>query len=95
MDNAEIAWQALWAADWLQTRQIAKAPDVYFERNKFLGEHPTPSAVNAYFAFGAIGHYAISQALPPRWRETWQAVTIVYQAGTVVQNYSIGLEVKF
>lgn len=95
MDAMEITWQALWFADWSQTRQIAKAPESYFERNKILGAHPSTGNVDAYFAVGAVAHYAITQALPPRWRETWQAVTIVYQAGTVVQNYQIGLQVKF
>jgi len=95
MDTLEITWQTLWAADYLQTRQIAKAPDSYYEKNKFLGEHPSVGKVNVYFAASAAAHYMVSQALPPRWRETWQMVTIVYEVDAVVQNYKIGLGFSF
>jgi hypothetical protein len=79
----------------MQTRDIARNPDRFYESNPVLGRHPSLSAVNAYFAAGILAHTAVAMALPPGWREPWQYMTIVFQAGVVAHNASIGVEMGF
>lgn len=97
--KADTAWQAgyivLHVIDWGQTRNIAKKPDAYDERNLFLGGDPSIRRVDTYFAVTALVHTAIGYALPPDWRRGWQMVTIGFQAGVVGYNYSIGLKMDF
>ena len=97
--NADTARQAayltLHAADWGQTRNIAKRPDEFYEVNPILGEHPSIRRVDSYMAFSALAHTAISYALPPKWRRRWQYASITVKAGIVGWNYSAGLKIDF
>lgn len=93
----EVAYQALLTIDWRQTLDIADkcGHTTYYEQNPILGKCPSKSEVTAYFAAGALVHYGISRALPPKHRKWWQNVTLTLQAGTVAHNASIGLDVRF
>jgi len=93
----EAAYLTLHAIDWGQTLDIADkcGHTDYHEHNPILGECPSRSRVNAYFATSAILHYAVSQSLPPKYRKTWQHVTIGVEVGAVANNISIGLNVGF
>ncbi len=60
MTNFEIAelWLLMFAVvlhcvDWLQTRNIAKTPDRWREKNPILGRHPTLKQVNWWFGTSA------------------------------------------
>ena len=81
--------------DWGQTRWIARHPLQHKEMNQFLGEHPSVSRVNNYFAASILGHAAISAVLPPDWRKGWQYVWIGIELGYVQNNHSIGIKVDF
>lgn len=55
MTNDESLLTATTAAvaiDWLQTRQIAKNPDRWYETNPLLGRHPSVGRVNSHFLSG-------------------------------------------
>jgi hypothetical protein len=93
----EVGYLTLHAIDWGQTLDIAEqcGHTNYYEHNPVLGKCPSRGDVNTYFALTAIGHYAVSRALPPKWRKRWQYVTIGVQVGAVANNIKIGLEVKF
>jgi hypothetical protein len=91
----ELAFQAMLIADWKQTRQIARASDLYFERNPILGKHPSVGRVNTYMFTAGVLHWVISENLSPKWRERWQLISFSIQANTVQQNYAIGLAVDF
>ena len=96
MDNQdialEVAYQIVHYVDYRQTRVIAENPDKYFERNPFIGKHPSTSRVRNYFAGTAIAHAAITALLPAgKYRTLWQGATITLQAGVVHYNYSIGI----
>lgn len=91
----EVAWLTLHALDWGQTRYIARNPDLFYERNPILGDHPSVGRVNTYFALTAIAHYGVSQWLSPSNRRIWQTVSIGFAAGTVNANYNIGVRLDF
>jgi len=86
------------AADWNQTRQIAKNPTLYYEdgvAEAFLGRHPSVSGVNWYFAGSMILNTAIARTLPNPYRRMFQIGTIGYEAYWINHNYGIGIRVKF
>lgn len=81
----------LMMADYLQTLEISRNPDKYYERNPILGNHPSQGEVTAYFA----GSYALvtgaAMVLPAPYRDALQYVAIGVEAGAVANNFSIGL----
>ena len=86
---------ALLAADWLQTRQIAKNPDKFHEYNPILGEHPSQGKVNLYFLAVTGGLLLIADFLPTEWRTpTLYAVSAV-QAVAVSNNLSHGISIRW
>ena len=102
----EVVWQGLHVVDWGQTRDIAKRPDEYYEKNTWLGEHPSVDEVNQYMIISAVLHLGISWVLPNNIefkvfdysinpRTIWQCITIVGTASTVSHNHSIGLRMNF
>lgn len=106
--NSDIAlestWQILHILDWRQTIQIARNPDRYWERNPLLGEHPSEQKVNLYFLVGAVLHPIVTEVLPNKYnlwgiklrpRIIWESVSIGMSGGCVLNNFSIGLGVKF
>lgn len=82
-------------ADWLQTRQIAKNPDKFYEMNPILGKHPSTGEVDLYFAASLAAHTAIAMALPPKYREFWQYFWIGAEAATVAHNLDVGVKIQF
>ena len=86
------------AADWNQTRQIAKNPKLYYENGVaevVLGRHPSLSRVNWYFAGSMILNTAIAYALPNPYRRMFQIGSIVYEAYWINNNYGIGIRINF
>lgn len=91
----EGAYQTLAAVDWLQTRNIARAPTKYYEQNAILDSHPSVGRVNGYFALTGLAHYFIADALPEKYRAPFQYVSIGIEVGAVAHNFSIGVSAKF
>jgi hypothetical protein len=86
------------AADWNQTRQIAKSPQIYYEdgvAEVALGKHPSVSGVNWYFAGSMILNTAVAYAIPNPYRRMFQVGTIVYEAYWINHNYGIGIRINF
>lgn len=90
----QVVYTALHVIDWGQTLHTAESDD-YYERNPVLGENPSRGEVNTYFALTGLAHYAVSRALPPRYRRVWQYVTITNQAVAVGNNFRIGVKIRF
>ena len=86
---------SLLAADWAQTLSIAGQPVRYHECNQILGPHPSRAKVNQYFASCIVGHAAIAYALPAKWRQAFQYLTIGLEVGCVGKNAKIGIRMKF
>ena len=103
----EVAAISLYLADLGQTLDIERHnahPDrypmpgrtPYFEKNPFLGKHPSRATINAYFIALIASHVFISGKLKHGWaRTTYQTTTIFYSYNTVYSNHQIGLKISF
>jgi hypothetical protein len=91
----EASYQVLHWVDCGQTQVIVRNPDHYFERNPILGDHPGAERVYLYFAATSILHAAVTHFLPKKIRPYWEVVTIGLQGATVVNNFNLGLQVRF
>lgn len=85
---------ALLAADWAQTRSIAKQPERFYEKNPLLGRHPSVRRVNNYFAGAILLNYFITDALRGDVRTAWQVGVIVVEGTVVTRNYGIGIRMN-
>ena len=83
------------AADWSQTRNIARHPSRWHETNPLLGEHPTQSAVDRHFIASAVLGAALLHALPSEWRDRALDVGLVLEVGCVANNARLGIGIKF
>ena len=90
-----IALGTLLVVDYLQTRQIAKQPEVYHELNPVLGKHPSISTVNTYFAGVAILGYLTLDALPSDMRSWALGAGIVLELTVTADNNTIGLKARW
>lgn len=91
----QIAYYTLHAADWLQTRYIAKHPDRYYECNPIIGKHPGVGKVNTYFAVSAGINTVIPYLLPRPYRTIWQGGIIAVEVGCVASNARVGIKLQF
>ena len=83
--------------DYLQTKQIAKHPDKFYEAlNPYLGEHPSVSKVNGYFLGAVIVKIAVSHLISDaKWRERWQRVNIGWNVNNIAQNLNVGITIRY
>ncbi len=91
----EVAWGVIHVIDWGQTLEAARQPDKYHELNPILGRHPSIGNVNVYMGLSAIGHLGISYILPKKIRPYWQWVSIGVSGACIINNFNVGLGVKF
>lgn len=83
------------AADWGQTRYIAKHPDQYHEMNPILGDHPSTGDVNRYFIGSLALNNAVYFVLPDDWKPYYAGGVAAVQFGFVAHNHSIGIKISF
>lgn len=92
----EVTTNALLLADYAQTRQIAKQPDMYYEKyNQFLSNNPSVRDVDKYFAGVFAVNTLLHKYLPEKYLSYYQTGLISVEIGCVANNYNIGLKVKF
>jgi len=91
----ETVYLVLHAADWLQTRNIARDPVRWHEYNPIIGKHPTIGRVNNYFALSTIAHISIVDALPKEYRKAFQYFTIGFKGKLVYHNFHVGISAQF
>lgn len=89
------ALATLTAADWAQTRNIARHPVRWHETNPLLGEHPSVGAVDRHFALSAVLGAAALHALPSRYRDMALNAGLVIEATCVANNLRLGIGIKF
>jgi len=89
----EGTYLTLHCADWLQTRSADW--NEFYEKNPILGRAPSKSRADIYFLTTGILHPVITHFIPQEYRVYWQAVTIGVEAGTVANNYRIGMKFGF
>lgn len=82
--------------DWLQTRNIARNPDKYYEKTSFIyGSHPSVGKVNNLFLAGALLHVGFANTLCSKPRENFQYITIFLELLTVIENRKLGISMAF
>jgi hypothetical protein len=86
---------ALLVADWGQTRYVSKHPEHYQETNPLLGDYPSTSRVNNYFAGVLIGNFLLTHFLSAEYRNYFQIFLIGAEARAVTSNHAIGVKVAF
>ena len=80
--------------DWLQTRSAEWTDDLY-EINPILRKAPSKTKTDIYFATTGLLHVGITHVLPQAYRKYWQILTFCIEAGTVINNYSLGMRINF
>ena len=91
----ELTFLAVDAADYAQTRTIARNPHSYIEYNTALGNHPSLGRVGTYFAAGAVMQLGVSIALPKDWRAGFQYLSIGFESAVVTHNAKIGIRMQW
>lgn len=88
-----ITTQVLTVVDWIQTRDIVTDPD-YWERNPMIGRRPQMGNVNGMFIASLIGNYYLTHHLDEK-RMLWLQVHTAVRGATVINNYNLGLGIRF
>jgi hypothetical protein len=86
---------ALRTIDMLQTVNIARNPDKYYETNTLLGEHPSQGKVIGFFVATQAIAWLAADYMSPKARKLFLTGGIVVSAGFVGHNAKIGLGVRF
>lgn len=89
----QVAYTALHFADTLQTLQIARQPEKYWERNPLLGKHPSEGKVYGYMAASYAAELLVAHYLASKYRTWFLGGATAFKAGLVIHNSSIGLRV--
>jgi len=89
----EGSYLTLHCVDWLQTRSADWTE--FEEKNPILGEAPSKGKVDLYFLGTGILHPVVTHILPQEYRKWWQIITIGIEAGTVANNFRIGMRIGF
>lgn len=79
-------------SDTEQRCRVTAPPPV--ETNPWLGAHPSPSQVNAFFASALLLHWVASCALGPDSRPLWQSFVIGLEANQVWHNHQVGVRIS-
>jgi hypothetical protein len=97
--SEERAWG--WAAgtllvgDWLTTRNMTQRyNEGYYERNSFLGSHPTIAQVNRHFMISVPLIFLVADNWESQ-RKHWLMGVTVLEAAMVANNLRIGLRIQY
>ena len=89
----EAAWQILHAVDYGQTLDIADSNCT--ELNPALGLTPHDDSVHIWALGTATFHLLVSHWLKDENRKWWHWATIGLKGAAVINNYSLGLRMRF
>lgn len=81
----------LMVLDWLQTLTIARNPHLWWERNPFLGRHPSVHRVHTHFALTGAGLALLVWLLPEPFAVPLLACMLVAEAICVINNHRLGI----
>ena len=87
---------AMMAVYHLTTRDLASRYDEgYRERNPLLGEHPDKDTVDLFFLVNYVTHYYLTDYFQGEHRPVYMMVRLVVNGAASVNNFKIGLGVRF
>jgi len=81
--------------DTMQTIEIAKNPDKYWEANKMMGPHPSVERVVLFMVGAKLVIYGVSFLLPDKWRIILFSTQAGASAACVWLNNASGIQIKF
>src|SRR5437899_9875579 len=81
--------------DWRQTQYIAQHHDQFHETNKVLGEHPTVTQVNVYFARTSALTGALAYFIPSEYRKMYLGGIAIVEVSATAHNRSLGVKFSF
>ena len=82
------------AADWIQTREIARNPN-YYETNPLLGKYPSQNDVNKYFIASIAITNVVGELLPPKLGNYFYFSVAAVETVQVTKNMRIGVQFKW
>jgi hypothetical protein len=96
LPKEEWVWQSLHLIDTVQTIKIAQNPNIYFERNPLLGNHPSTRSVIIWGVADSLTHagfiYIMQERNLPEWAiKMVEYVSITSTGLAVGSNFSLGL----
>lgn len=82
--------------DWGQTRDIARNPDKFIERNQQLGSNPSTGKVDKHFALTELSNVAAALLIKnPELRKLFQVLSVGSQNRVAGRNQEIGIKMDF
>lgn len=82
-----VASTATLACDWAQTHgQANDGWSEYYEKNPVLGDSPSASSIDTYFAAVAVFNIGVWLVLPPKWRSIIPTLITVAETRTIFRN---------
>jgi hypothetical protein len=93
--NREAAFAVLETIDLAQTRWMSKHEPRFSENVPYYGKYPSTGRVDMTFAAEYVVHFAVSRALPERYRKPFQIISISAEAFCVSKNAHIGVKLDF
>jgi len=85
--SRQLAFSGLTVIDCIQSRDIVKHPDKYYEAwNPVLPRHPTMGQLNTVCAISLVFNPIVAYLLPTDLRHIWQYAWIVGETGAVYHN---------
>ena len=96
--DKELFWMSTTAIalDHLTTRDLASRYDEgYRERNPLLGEHPDKDTVDLFFLVNYVTHYYLTDYFQGDNRPVYMMVRLVVNGAASINNFNIGLGVRF
>jgi len=91
----QVAAEVLIAVDVLQTLDVARQPDRFYEHNLFLGSQPSTERIVLMGSLAGIGAAGLFVALPPRFRWVLPTVLIVAESAVIARNAMVGASIRF
>jgi hypothetical protein len=81
--------------DWRQTQYIARHPDQFRETNRALGDHPTVTQVNVYFARTSVLTGALAYFIPSEYRKMYLGLIAAVEIDATARNRRLGIKFSF
>lgn len=81
--------------DWRQTQYAAHHPGQFQETNRALGDHPTVTQVNAYFARTSVLIGALAYFIPSEYRKIYLATISAIEIEATTSNRRMGVKFSF
>ena len=82
--------------DWLQSRSSLEYRETLFIYKPIYNtEYPSKKQFDTLIPIGILLHTGVSIILPKQIRPIWQFTFIILEGNAIINNYNIGIRIKF